>query len=131
MSGTGKGFTFVEILISVVILSVGAVLVMQALGRAASAMVIAEHRKQALLFSTSKMAEIDTNLLQGRQIEEHTGVSFQIDEQLYRWNLSSPLNKEEPERKSVSLVVTWNDGLQEYEHPVITVLRQRKIRNAS
>ncbi len=131
MSETGKGFTFVEILVSISILSIGAVLVMQALGRAASAMVIAEHRKDALLFSSSKMAEIETTLLQGQQIEEHNDGSFQSGEQIYQWSLSSPLDEKDPQRKLVSLVVSWNDGLQAYEYPVTTVLRQRKIRNAS
>ncbi len=126
MSGTGKGFTLVEILVSVAILSIGAVLVMQALGRAASAMVIAEHRNQATLFSVSKMTEIEMALLQGQEVEEHTGGSFQVDEQLYQWSFSSPLNKEDPQRKSVSLVVTWNDGGHMVEHHVETVLRQRK-----
>ncbi len=131
MSGTGKGFTLVEILVSVAILSIGAVLVMQALGRAASAMVIAEHRHQATLFSVSKMAEVEMSLLQGQELEEHTAGSFQIDEQLYQWSLSSPLNKEDPQRKSVSLVVTWNDGRQTSGHHVETVLRQRKAKNDS
>ena len=129
ISATGsrdKGFTLIEILMSVAILSIGTVLVMQALARAAWGITAAEHRRQACLFSLSKMAEAELTLRTMKELEEHSGGSFQADQQAFVWNLSSMPETEGSPRRLISLAVTWEDGAHRYEHRVQTVLASSK-----
>jgi hypothetical protein len=113
-------------MISVVILSMGAVLVMQALGRVASAMALEERRGQAALFAFSKMAEVELAVRSRQPLEENSRGDFQAGEQRFEWNLSATPVADGPPGESVSLIVTWNDGRQSHEHRFDTVLGRPK-----
>lgn len=127
-SGTGKdGFTLVEILVSVAILSVGSVAVLQALGRSAAALAVAESRSQAHLFSMAKMAEVELAVRSGKRIEEATAGSFREGPRQFSWSLTAhPPPEEDPQMQSVSLIVHWDLGRRRYEYAVETAFRLPK-----
>ena len=121
-SATGKtrGFTLTEVLVSVVILSIGAVYVMQALGRSAAAIEVAEARAQAHQFAVTKMAELELAFRLGQKLEESNGGSFRQGTRQFRWGLSAPIPKEEPRMRPVSLTVEWDLGGETYAYALQT-----------
>jgi len=124
-SATGRrpGFTLVEVLVSVSILSLGAVTVMQALGRAAAAVAVAEARSQAHQFCVSRMGEVELSVRTGKTLEESDSGSFQEEGRQFFWSLTAAPPKENPLLLPVSLTVRWNLGKQPYEYSVQTVFR--------
>ncbi len=124
-SGTGKarGFTLTEVLVSVAILSVGAVAVMQALGRSAAAVEVAEARSQAHQFAVTKMAEVDLAARLGQALEEANGGSFRVGSRQFRWTLAAPVSREEPAMRPVFLTVEWELGAESYTYAVQTAFR--------
>ncbi len=133
-SGTGndpKGLTLVEILASVVILSFGAVVTMQALGRVASALSVAEYQGEAYLFAMAKMAEVELALRSGQPVEESSQGSFRLGEHLFRWSLSLSTEPINPQFKAVSLTVAWSDGRHAYERHLNTILQRPSDESAA
>ena len=122
-TGKARGFTLVEVLVSVAILSVGAVAVMQALGRSAAAMTVAEARAQAHQFAVNKMAEVELAARLGQEMEESTGGSFLQGTRQFRWSLSAPLPEEGPGMRPVSLTVEWELGGESHAYTVQTAFR--------
>lgn len=122
---TGKGpsgLTLVEVLVSIVILSTGAVLVVQGLARVSYAQMVAEQRTHAYLFALSKMAELEMAMQEG-PLAEHDDGSFRIGEQAFHWEVTSAEVAGAEEARAVSLEVAWHHGADVFEHRVDTVLR--------
>ena len=124
-----SGFTLVEVLVSVAILSVGSVAVMQALGQTAAALSAAEHRRQAVEISSLKIAEAALTLRTGRELEENNGGTVRLGEQSLIWTLNAVSEKERPRVKTLSLTVEWKDGAQLRQHYLETILRRTKRPN--
>ena len=124
-SGTGnriRGFTLTEVLVSVAILSVGAVAVMQALGSSAAAMAVAEARTQAHQFAMTKMAEVELAARLGQKLEDDSGGFFQGTRQ-FRWSLSASLPEGASTMRPVALTVEWDQGGKPYTYSVQTAFR--------
>ena len=120
------GFTLVEVLVSVAILSVGSVAVMQALGQTAAALSAAEHRLQAVELSSSKIAEAVLTLRQGRELEENNGGTVRSGDFSLVWGLQVVSEKERPRVKTLSLTVEWKDGLPLRQQQLETILRRTR-----
>ena len=121
---SSSGFTLVEILVSVTILSVGSVAILQALAQTAAALSAAEHRRQAVQISSSKLAEAVLALRSGQEMEEHNGGTIRSGGESMTWNLNVAGEKERPRIKQISLIVEWKDGDQLRQHQLETVLRR-------
>ena len=132
-TGSERGLTLVEVMVSVAILSVAAVLLMGAMGRAYSATAQIEARQEAYSFALSKMGEVELALRAGQGGAEHSGGSFQIEKRLFRWDLELLPVEEEPleaemekkkrlPRKQASLTVQWEDGSYTQRHRVETLV---------
>jgi hypothetical protein len=113
--------TLVEILISVAILAVGAVLIMQALARGAYALSAAHVRSQVYAFSAAKMADLELSLQQG--VAPNTEGQFGVGREQIRWRVKTTLVDDEPELQLVTLIVSWRQGRHDYESSVATVQR--------
>ena len=125
------GFTLVEILVSTVILSLGAVVLMQALGRAAFAATSAANHRQACLFAQAKMAETELALRQGQELPETDSGSFESDHVRFGWSRSCRGEENDPHRKQVSLSVLWGEGGGHSEQRVETFLEEAHDPNES
>ena len=131
-SATGsktRGFTLVEVLVSVTILSVGSVAVMQALGQTAAALSAAEHRRQAVVLSSSKIAEAILTLRAGQELEEHSGGTVRSGDQSMVWSLNVVSEKERPRVKTLSFTVEWKDGGRLRQSTLETILRRTRRAN--
>lgn len=119
-----KGLTLVEVLVSVVILSVGAVLIMQALGRVSTAWTLGEGRLSATLFLMSKMGEVELALQEGQDLGGHPHGSFQSGDRQFGWDLVYGSVPDDPNSTAVALGVTWKAGQHTFEHRLETILRR-------
>ena len=106
------GLTLIEVLISVVILSTGAVLVMHAFAKAWETVRVAEHRAAADVFALSKMADLELANQQGLDLMKHPSGAFRADGHPFSWHVSvEGPDAEHPDRSSlVTLTVTWPRG---------------------
>jgi len=112
--------TLIEVLITIMILSGGAVLVIQALGRGAQALARAKTQMVVYQFARAKMADVELGLRQGEELAPRG--RFQSNGEEYRWSVAAqPL--EEPELERVTLTVDWSLGRYSYDAKFSTVRR--------
>ena len=106
------GLTLIEVLISVVILSTGAVLVMHVFAKSWETVRVAEHRAAADVFALSKMADLELANHQGLDLMKRPSGAFRVDGHPFTWQVSvEPPDPEHPEGSSlVTLTVTWPRG---------------------
>ena len=124
ISRTGNsGLTLIEVLVSVAILSMGAVVVMQALARTAQAQALAEDRAQAYIVGASKMAEAELSTLAGTALPEHEDGHVRVSEQAFEWSINTVLEAEDPSLQLVMFAVTWQRGQYTYQQAVSTLVR--------
>lgn len=119
-----RGLTLVELLMSVVILSVGAVFIMQALVKISSAHVIAENQAQASLLAMSKMAEVELAVQAGAFSEDpEQGGSVRVGAQAFTWSATAAPLADDPTRTRIYLTVSWRRGESAGERQLETILR--------
>ena len=122
-SRTGKGFALVEVLMSVAILSVGAVFILQALANVSYAVTVAERQAQCHLFILSKAAELELAFREGRSLEERTQGTFRIQNQRFDWELHiSPVDGP-LQVQSMLFSIRWSDAGHTFERELQTLLR--------
>lgn len=124
-SPSSGGFTLVEVLTSVLILSFGSVMILQAMAQTSSAITLSECRRGAVLFSAGKMAETELVLRRALDLEETDGGNFRIGDQPFAWTLTCGKAKG-PGPRELSLTVAWERGRNSYSQQVQTVLMRPK-----
>ena len=108
---------------SVVLLSMGAVFMMQALARISYAQAVAEDRRAVYLFSISKMAEVALKGEQGALSEHGERGSFRVGPRAFSWNATAEPLDDDPQGVSVLLTTSWHRGSADFSHHVETVVR--------
>ena len=115
------GFTLVEVLISIAILAVGAVLIMQALVRGAYALTVASNRSTVYSFAAAKLTDLELSTRQG--VAQKSSGRFGSGAGQFEWQVdASPLD-DEPQLSLVTLTVAWRQGRHRYESHFSTVQR--------
>ena len=110
-----------EVLLSVAILAIGAVLIMQALARGAYALAVAKYRSTAYAFSEAKLADLELSASQGL-IPKASG-HFGAGQERFEWTVSAtPLEEALPIQR-VTLTVGWRQGRHPYESDFSLVQR--------
>jgi type II secretory pathway pseudopilin PulG len=117
------GLSLIELLVSVVILSAGSVLAMQALMRVAHAQMVAEYRANAHLLAAAKMAEVELAFLDGHAPNRPDEGSIRLGDQAFEWYLSAMPAPDESGLWSVTLDVGWQHGTHAFERRLATWLR--------
>ena len=116
-----RGFTLIEVLISIAILSIGAVLIMQALARGAYAIHMAEVKNRVYNFASARLADLDVGSTQG--LIPKTGGTFTMDGQSLSWQFERTLTEQDPELEHGTLTVSWAHGDHQYAEQFPTVRR--------
>ena len=115
-----QGLTLVEVLISVAILAVGAVLIMQALARGAYGLTVASNRSTAYAFAAAKLVDLELSAQQGTVPK--TRGRFRTDRGRFEWTVhTAPLD--EPQLELIMLTVSWRQGRHAYESSYSTAQR--------
>ena len=118
-----------EILISVAILSAGAVLILRALAQGAHALALSQSRATAYAFASAKLAEVDAALQEGTV--PRTSGSFQSSTTRFQWALERSPLPDESRLELVTLAITWRQGRHPYESRLSLVHRAPEAPDAS
>ncbi len=118
-----RGFTLIEVLAAVAILSVGAVFILEALARASQAQVLAEEHRSAYTFALSKLASLELDYEQGQLHGEHEQGRFRVGAQEFMWDLSTSAAENDPALQAVDLSVSWQRGTRDYTHDYRSIFR--------
>ena len=117
------GLTLVEVLVSLVILSVGAVTILQAMVRISHAQALATYQSKAYLFALSKLGDVEVAFREGKDVEASDTGTVRMGEHAFQWELvATPLVKESLVRV-VSLAVRWRAGTRAFQRRFETQLR--------
>ena len=108
---------------SVVLLSMGAVFIMQALARISYAQAVAEDRRAVYLFSISKMAEVALAVEQGTLSEHGERGSFRVGPRAFSWEATAEPLADDPQGASVLLTTSWHRGSVDFSQHVTTIVR--------
>lgn len=116
-----SGLTLVEVLASLVIISIGSVFILQALAKAAHTLTVAENRFLAYAFSASKFAELEVAKAEGLDLPGEEG-SFREKGTTFDWFWEvAPSPEEGPFLGEMRLSVTWKKGRHRYEKTTETL----------
>ena len=117
ISATGnerrRGFTLVELLVSVAILAATSVLIAQALIRGAYMITTAVNRLQAYEFASAKMADLE--LVLSRDGVPETEGQFRVGRDRFSWRVARNPSEDEPALELITLTVSWRQGPHDYE----------------
>ncbi len=113
-TGSKRGLTLIEILVSVVILASAVVFIMQALARSTFTLALAKNRLAAYAFSSAKMAELETAYAQGAVPKEGAG-HFRVGRDEFDWRVDASASSEDPQLERVTPTVEWRQGSNAYE----------------
>ena len=119
-TGNKHGFTLIEVLLSVAILSGGLALILQGLVRSTYLLSVARNRLTAYAFSASKLSEIQ--LAAHQQTELRQDGSFRQGRDLFSWQLAN--GSLTPTSALVSLTVNWQQGEHPYTITTQTIIPQ-------
>ena len=117
-----RGLTLIEVLISVVLLAMGAVFIMQALARISYAQLVAEDRRSAYFFSLSKMAEIELSVWQGTFPKEGEHGRVRVGASTGSWDVTASPLADDSQEMAIVLTTSWHRGADAFTHHVETIL---------
>jgi len=115
--------TLIEVLLSVVILAVGAVVIMQALVKISYAHTIVEDQTRASLLAMSKMAELELAVREGVFPEKGERGRERMGTQTMLWEATSQAREEDPTLAAVHVTISWRRGSAVGERQLDTLLR--------
>jgi len=130
--GRSKGFTLIEIMVSVAILSIGLVLVLQGLTHSLNVLRVSRDNLKATLLAENKMAEVEIQAKENRDVfEESLKEGFEFENIEYKWQvLISPVELEMNEiskgcedLNKIEGVISWKEGKRKGRIPLVTYMR--------
>lgn len=122
-SNSRAGLSLVEVLVAVVILAVGVVVVLPALGTISRAVAVADAHLQAYAIAVSKIAELEmARRLEPDPWERQSGVVW-IGRDQVTWDAAPVPVAADPTLEQVTLTIGWRQGRQTYARRFSTVWR--------
>ena len=108
-------------LISLAILSVGQVIIMQALARGAAALATAKQRSTAYAFAASKLADLE--LSERQHAEPRLSGRFGSGRDTFGWRIDAAPEAGQPRVELLTLTVDWQHGQHDYASQFSTLRR--------
>ncbi len=128
-----QGFTLIEIMVSVAILSIGLVLILQGLTHSLNILRISQDNLKATLLAENKMAELEIKVKEGKEVFlEDLDEEFEFEDMDCVWGIKfSPVELEIEEtfdRKyedlnEVEAILSWKEGKRKGKVPLVTYMR--------
>jgi len=112
-SGTGrnKGFTLIEILISIAILSLGLILVLQGLTQCLNILRISQNNLETSLLAEEKMAEMEIAVKQDKEMfSKDTSGQSQSGNIEFNWHVRLSPDTQYEDLYEVLTTVNWTEG---------------------
>jgi prepilin-type N-terminal cleavage/methylation domain-containing protein len=125
-TGKNKGFTLVEVIISIGILSFGLILILQGFAQSLNNISVAHNNLQASLLADEVTTQflIDSKNLEYGIASSLTGET-ESGNTKYSWNIKVAQDKEQAELHEILSTVSWVSGRRKGGMSVYTYLRVR------
>ena len=128
-----QGFTFVELMITMVVVTVGLVFIIQGFIVASNVLDTAQNYLRVIPFLDAKMQDIEASARINNGVERHSDEGeFAFLAKNFNWNLEVVSTKEEgdpdlsEDLDEVSLKVSWQERNSAKDLSVVTYLRNKK-----
>ena len=137
ISLTGRnntGFSLIEIMVSIAILSLGLVLILQGFAQSLNTLRISEDNLKATLMAENKIAEAEIQAREdGDALEAGLEEKFEFENIKCKWRVkATPVEwkmEEIPESyqelREVEASLSWEEGKREGRIPLVTFMRQQ------
>ena len=122
IGNNNRGLTLIEVLVSVVILSAGAVVLTQSLANAAHAQAIAESRMQAYLLAASKLGELELTAARGELVPAQVEGTIRVAGDAFGWSAIASAPNDDLVQ-TVRLRISWQQGPHAYAQQFETAVR--------
>ena len=116
-----RGFTLIEVLLSLVVAAMTLVIISRGMATAARATTTAERRARAAMLASQKMAEVEAGEV---SLVHSLPGDFSPEEPDFAFELTSNL-KTSPDLYEVVVRVTWTDGSTQNSFQMTRLLRQK------
>lgn len=112
-TGRNKGFTLIEIMVSIAILSVGLILILQGLTHCLSILRISQDNLETSLLAEDKMAELELAIKQdpGSFLKYTSGTS-QSGNIEFKWRIRLTPDSEYEDLHKALTTVNWQEGVR-------------------
>ena len=118
------GFTLIELMISIGILTFGLILVLQGFAYSLNVLRISESNLRMSLLSEEKMAQLQINAKQGIDtFFKELKAESKIDDIEFKWQTQVVADEEFIDLNQVQSTVSWKEGKRKGAIPLITYLR--------
>ena len=119
-----KGFTLLEIMVSISILSFGLILILQGFSKSLNAIKISQNNLKSALLADEKMTEFLINI---RQDKSHFARSSDgestLDSLEFNWKLISKPEEGNKDLNKALAYISWREGTRKGKFPLITYIR--------
>jgi type II secretion system protein I len=117
-----RGFTLVEVILSVAIVTTGLIFILQAIGKEINVVSIADDKIQTALFLRQKINEVEKDLAAKEKITSISQTGEVVKNgKLYQWTLSICENKQFKNLYEIKAVCSW----QKFGREKTSVLQTR------
>ncbi|TRZ51341.1 MAG: prepilin-type N-terminal cleavage/methylation domain-containing protein [Dehalococcoidia bacterium] len=123
-TGRNKGFTLVEVIVSIGILSFGLILILQGFAQSLNTISISHSNLQASLLADEVMTQflIDSYNTKVMSLDNLNGET-EFDDAEYNWRINTQQDKDQAELNEVFSTVSWKSGRRKGKILVSTYLR--------
>ena len=119
-----QGFTLIEVMLSVVILSLGFSLILQGFSQALSTLRISGNNAKASVLADSKMAELQINALEGQDaLVSGVNEKILLNNIEFYWRSEVTLDQEDENLNKTVATLSWQEGKRKGATPIVTYLR--------
>jgi len=113
ISATGKnnGFTLIEIMVSIAILSIGLIVILQGFTSSLNTLGVCRNNLEASLFAEERMADLEIDIKQNKYVftRELSG-SEQKGNLGFQWRIAMTPEIQQEELNRVLTTVSWQEG---------------------
>lgn len=118
------GFTLIEIMVSIAILSSGLVLILQGFTHSLNALAVSENNLKATLLAEEKVTQMQISAKQSkdaflRGLDGQTS----FDSIKYKWETKVTADEKYEYLNKVLTIISWEEGRRKGSVPVVTYLR--------
>ena len=112
-TGRNRGFTLIEIMISIAILSTGLIIVLQGLTHCLSILRIAGNNLETSLLAEDKMAELEIATKENKAtFSKNTSGAAQSGNIAFNWQIQLTPDSEYEDLQEARATVSWKEGIR-------------------
>jgi prepilin-type N-terminal cleavage/methylation domain-containing protein len=119
-----KGFTLIEIMVSIAILSMGLILILQGFTYSINIFNIAQSNLEAVLLAEENMVKFEMGSKRvGDSSYKDTSGNTKLNNMNFAWDIRMSPQEEYEDLYKISSIISWNRGQNRGSTPLVSYLR--------